>query len=425
MILHFFKMNNFLFLRMTKYFLLVLVGLFFSINTLLAQPGCTDPQANNYSASAMINDGSCEYFTTNYSLQEIAILPTQIIETSGLAFFDNQLWTHNDGGNEDKIYQIDTTDGSILNTVIIANSNNEDWEDLAEDDTHLYIGDFGNNDGDRMDLKIYKVLKSQLASGIATAEIIEFSYSDQVDFTPSHNANNYDCEAFFFHNDSLHFFSKNWVDQQTRHYVMPSLPGNYVAELRESMGVSGLVTGADISDDGVVGLIVYNHQSGLNFLWFCFDYQGTDFFSGNKRKISLGSILTNSQTEAITFREGGSGYVSSEQLASLDAKLFSFHSEQWTIGMPTSINEIDEKIPFEIYPNPFSDHLNIMLEKEGEFEISLFDLHGKLIKRENYSGRAVLNWNVNVLLLENGFYFLEIKNDENIWRKKLVFQKNK
>lgn len=407
---------------MTKYFLLILFGLFFSINTLLAQPGCTDPLANNYSSSATINDGSCEYATTNYSLQQIAILPTQILETSGLAFFDNQLWTHNDAGNEDKIYQIDTTDGSILNTVIIANSNNEDWEDLAEDDTHLYIGDFGNNDGDRMDLKIYKVLKSQLASGIATAEVIEFSFSDQVDFTPSNNNTDYDCEAFFFHNDSLHLFSKNWIDQQTRHYVMPSEPGDYVAQLRETMNVQGLITGADISDDGVVGLIGYNF-SGVNIAWFCFDYQGTNFFSGNKRKISLGLALANSQTEAITFRDGGYGYVSSEQFASLDAKLLSFHSEQWTNGMITSLNEIEKKMPFKVFPNPFFENVNILLEKEGEFEISLFDMHGKLIKRGNHSGRGVLNWDVNALLLENGFYFLEVRNERNIWRKKLVFQK--
>ncbi len=401
--------------------LLFSIGLFLSTNISQAQLGCTDPLANNYSALAMINDGTCEYSTTNYSLNEIAVLPTQVIETSGLAFFDNQLWTHNDAGNEDKIYQIDTTDGTILNTVIIANSNNEDWEDLAEDDTHLYIGDFGNNDGDRMDLKIYKVLKSQLASGIATAEVIEFSFSDQIDFTPSNNNTDYDCEAFFFHNDSLHLFSKNWADQRTRHYVMPSEPGSYIAQLRESMDVQGLITGADISDDGVVGLIGYNF-SGVNIAWLCFDYQGTNFFSGNKRKISLGLALENSQTEAITFREGGYGYVSSEQFASLDAKLLSFHSEQWTNGMSTSIGELEEKEPFKVFPNPFSNHVNVLLERGGEFEISLFDINGKLLKRENYTGKGELNWDVNTLLLKSGFYFLEIRNDENIWRKKLVFQ---
>ena len=338
---------------MIKYFLIFSTLFFLPKDSLQAQFGCTDPQATNFDAAAINNDGSCQYPTTNYSLNEIAILPTLILETSGLAFFENQLWTHNDAGNEDKIYQIDTTDGTILNTVIIANSDNKDWEDLAEDGTHLYIGDFGNNDGDRTDLKIYKVPKSQLASGIATAEVIEFSFADQTDFTPSNNNTDYDCEAFFFYNDSLHLFSKNWIDQQTRHYVVPSQSGTYVAEVVEAMDVQGLITGADINENGVVALVGYNF-SGVNIVWFCFDYDETNFFSGNKRKISLGLALDNSQTEAITFRENGYGYISSEKFASLDAKLLSFYSDQWTNGMATNMENLDEgKMPLKVFPKPF------------------------------------------------------------------------
>lgn len=403
---------------MTKYYFLGFF--FFSLQSIIAQSGCTDPQANNYNASAIFNDGSCEYSTTNYSLKEIAILPTQILETSGLAFFDNQLWTHNDAGNEDKIYQIDTTDGSILNTVIIANSDNNDWEDLAEDDTHLYIGDFGNNDGDRMDLKIYKVLKSQLASGIATADVIKFSYSDQVDFIPSSNNTDYDCEAFFFHNDSLHLFSKNWINQQTRHYVLPADPGDYIAQLRETMNVQGLITGADISEDGVVGLLGYNF-SGVNIVWLCFDYQGVNFFSGNKRKISLGLALNNSQTEAIAFRQGGYGYISSEQFASLDAKLLSFDSGQWTNGLSTSLNELEEENPFKVFPNPFSKNVSILFVKDEKFDISLYDVSGELIlQRIQSSGRLL---RIEDLNLKEGFYFLKISNNNNVWLEKLVLQK--
>ena len=385
-----------------------------------AQMGCTDPQANNFDATATINDGSCQYATTNYSLQQIAILNTPILETSGLAFFDDQLWTHNDAGNEDKIYQIDTMTGEILQTVIIANSENTDWEDLAEDETHIYIGDFGNNGGDRTDLKIYKCLKSQLASGIATAEVIEFSYEDQTDFTSNNNNNDYDCEAFFFYNDSLHLFSKNWVDQQTRHYVIPSIPGTYVAPLRESMNVQGLITGADISDDGVVALIGYN-PSGTNLMWLCFDFQGSDFFSGNKRKISLGLALSNSQTEAIVFRENGYGYVSSEQFATLQAKLLSFRTTQWTENMMTDVKDLGiENIPFSIFPNPVIEDVNILFEKEGEYQVSLFDMNGRILKREMYEGSGVLNWNVNELLLDPGVCFLKVQNREKEVMEKII-----
>ena len=126
-------------------------------NNAFSQAGCTDPLANNYDAAAITNDGSCTYSTTDYSLTEIAILPDLINESSGLVFFDDQLWTHNDKGGEDKIYQIDTSTGVVIQTVVIAAADNDDWEDLAQDENHIYIGDFGNNKGDRMNLKIYKI----------------------------------------------------------------------------------------------------------------------------------------------------------------------------------------------------------------------------------------------------------------------------
>lgn len=407
---------------MTLSFRILIFAILIFANESLAQLGCTDPQASNFDLSATINDGSCQYTTTNYTLTEITILPDLILETSGLAYFDEQLWTHNDGGNEDKIYQIDTITGEVLQTIIIANSENVDWEDMAQDATHLYLGDFGNNPGNRTDLKIYKFPKSQLANGIATAEVIEFSYEDQTDFTLAPNNNDYDCEAFFFYNDSLHLFSKNWVDQKTRHYVIPSQSGIYTAEMREVMNTQGLVTGADISEDGVVALIGYN-PSGVNLMWLCFDFQGTDFFSGNKRKISLGLALNNSQTEAIVFREDGYGYISSEKFASLDSKLLSFQTSQWTTNDVTSIEELQKEEIFELFPNPSFGDVNILLEEKGFYAITLHNAHGEILKatQQHFFSGETLKW--NLFNTPSGMYFLKIKKGNRLWVKRFILKK--
>jgi hypothetical protein len=38
---------------------------------------------------------------------------------------------------------------------------NNDWEELTQDKTHFYLGDFGNNaSGNRTDLTIYKIAKT-------------------------------------------------------------------------------------------------------------------------------------------------------------------------------------------------------------------------------------------------------------------------
>ena len=89
-----------------------------------------------------------------------AQLPAMLSESSGAVFFNGRFISHNDSGNENKLYELDTATGLILRTVHIQNAVNSDWEDLAQDATSLYIGDIGNNRGNRTDLKIYKIAKA-------------------------------------------------------------------------------------------------------------------------------------------------------------------------------------------------------------------------------------------------------------------------
>ncbi|MBL6943693.1 MAG: T9SS C-terminal target domain-containing protein, partial [Bacteroidales bacterium] len=122
--------------------------------------GCTDPNANNYNPAANINDGSCIYNLTIYNPPLRFLLPPEIQESSGLAYFNEKLWTINDSGGLPVIYAFDTIVGQIVQRIIVDNAINIDWESLATDDDYIYIGDFGNNLGNRDDLAIYIVSKS-------------------------------------------------------------------------------------------------------------------------------------------------------------------------------------------------------------------------------------------------------------------------
>ena len=130
-----------------------------------------------------------------------------------MLYLNNTVITHNDSGNSNQLFDINTTDGSITRTVTISNATNVDWEDLAYDDTYIYIADIGNNTGSRTDLKIYRVLRSDYVNNTSViAEIINYSYSNQVDFTPSAFATNFDAEALIHFNNKLYIFTKNWID---------------------------------------------------------------------------------------------------------------------------------------------------------------------------------------------------------------------
>ena len=100
---------------------------------------------------------SCENFG---QLKVISDLPKDLKEVSGIETTEKSkyYWMLNDGGNKPKIYAL-SKKGNIKREVSIE-SKNHDWEDLASDDEgNLYIGDFGNNNSDRQNLRILKVKK--------------------------------------------------------------------------------------------------------------------------------------------------------------------------------------------------------------------------------------------------------------------------
>ena len=86
---------------------------------------------------------------------EIIPLSKTINETSGLEYFNGQFITHNDSGGEAALYSFNQ-EGEVIATYEVLNAKNKDWEDITQDDSHVYIGDHGNNKASRKGLKIYK-----------------------------------------------------------------------------------------------------------------------------------------------------------------------------------------------------------------------------------------------------------------------------
>jgi hypothetical protein len=172
--------------------------------------GCTDPLAKNYDSKAILNNGSCIYETVKLKPEYTVQLSDSIKETSGLIAFDNLLWTHNDD-HDKTIYGLDTL-GKIRKKIVLNEVINHDWEEISQDSTHIYIGDFGNNySGNRSDLKILKIEKKSFFDEKPKIETISFSYSTQTDLSASKpNKTDFDCEAFIVSKDSIYLFTKQW-----------------------------------------------------------------------------------------------------------------------------------------------------------------------------------------------------------------------
>ena len=252
----------------------------------------------------------------------VAKLPDAIKETSGLTYFNKQLWTMNDSGNPPDLYMLDTLSGAILRTVAVRNAKNTDWESMTCDEQYVYVGDFGNNGGNRKDLHILKIRKSDLlnpAKDSVNAGFIRFHFEDQTDYTPASNQNNYDCEAMLCANGLLHLFSKDWTDVQTRHYILPTDTGTFTAVPIETMATDGLVTDACINKKGDIALLGYKHtfwKIYVSFAWLLSDTNGNHFFTGNRQRIKLGNAFHLGQTEGIVLKNDNTAWISSESILS-------------------------------------------------------------------------------------------------------------
>ncbi|GGO76134.1 hypothetical protein GCM10011348_02620 [Marinobacterium nitratireducens] len=206
------------------------------------------------------------------AVERLALLPEAVLETSGLARIDGQLWTINDSGNEAALYQLSASGDALSRTLYLAGARNIDWEALAADDEQLYVADCGNNRGRRTQLDLYRVARTELGARDGSridSRRMQFRYGDRTEVTAS-DSHNYDCEALTVVDGSLWMFSKNRGDGRSSLYRLdPSLSEQAVFP-EASYPVDGLVTGADFDPVGrQLALVGYSRERlpGYSFLW--------------------------------------------------------------------------------------------------------------------------------------------------------------
>lgn len=325
------------------------------------------------------------------SLRPVCKLPSILDETSGLEITEGYtFWSQNDSGGEPEIYMFDSS-GTYYRSMRLANASNVDWEELAQDsDGNFYIGDFGNNNNNRTDLRIYKIPNPlPMSTDRTNAEIIEFSYTDQKAFPPAGPMLHYDMEAMFWHAGALYLFSKNRskpYDGMVYVYKIPDTPGTYTVARIDSFDTGGdnaltsSVTAADISPDGsMLALLSYGK------MWIMSGFTGDAFFSGNVQQFDF---TATTQTEAICFASNTELYVTDELVGGiLGGTLYKID-----LGTGTGSNDLPEPEGFDMYtyPNPFRDSVTITTgATETHGTVSLYSTTGKRVFHADASDGTV------------------------------------
>lgn len=116
-----------------------------------------------------------------------------IDEASGIAASRKNtdvLWTHNDSGDLNRIYGLNTQ-GEHLGVYTISGANARDWEDIAvgpgptAGENYIYVADIGDNSAQYETKYIYRVLEPDVSSTqdpvnitLTNVETISFQYPD-------------------------------------------------------------------------------------------------------------------------------------------------------------------------------------------------------------------------------------------------------
>lgn len=148
--------------------------------------------------------------------------------------YDNVWWVHNDSGDRPRLFAVDSTGGvrlapwrdqnyaagpAAVDTsgepawpgVALSTAAHIDYEDIALDDSTLYVGDIGNNGNARRDLGIYVVPEPYFyARRTRPMAYLRVRYPGQ-DAFPAETWH-YDAEGLFVADGRLHLLTKRRRD---------------------------------------------------------------------------------------------------------------------------------------------------------------------------------------------------------------------
>lgn len=339
------------------------------------------------------------------------LVPEPAIETSGLIFLNGKIITHNDSDGGNFLFEIDSLSGDIIRTITIENASNTDWEDISIDDEFIYIGDIGNNYGNRTDLGVYRISISDFTSSEnVSAEQITFHYADQIDFTPAPEETGFDAEAMTVIGDSIFVFTKNWIAETTVIYGFPKAIGDYDVMPIATIDSQGLITGATYNSSADV-IILIGYSALLSpFIVAISDFTNDDFSNTLITKTALPSPLGyGSQVEGITWISSNRYFISREFFQTTIAGVpLVYESAMFVMNynQPIPINVKEVFISIRLFPNPAIDTLNVEINEElVSRHFVILGADGKEVVKGKLTGKKML---IPISDLSQGMYFFKL-----------------
>lgn len=268
-----------------------------------------------------------------FSGEAIARGEVELQEASGLAWSRNNrgfLWTHQDNGNENHLFLLDSKSGEIMATYRIQGIDNRDWEDMEiapgplDGHSYLYIGDTGDNKAVYGSYTIYRFEEPHFEES-QRGEITDLEVEvDQINYR--YPGRNHDVEALMVDPLTKDIYLVTKRDARAVLYVAP-----YPQMLEEEITVLKggefsfwAVTAATVSEDGREILIKNYDQI---FYW---QRQDNEPLVEALARAPLAAPYSSAepQGEAVCFDDKGGYYTLSELSMGVKPVLYYYGREE-------------------------------------------------------------------------------------------------
>jgi hypothetical protein len=172
-------------------------------------------------------------------------------------------------------------------------------------------------------------------------------------------------------------------------------------------------------------MVLIGYENFVPFSWLIWDFSDDHFFTGNKKRVDF-AYIQGAQTEGICFKNNQDILVSCEA-SFFDPRLYTFHTDQ---VLKPSAGSSEKFTPFEIdlkvSPSDEIVYLGITGLDKPDFDVELYSLSWQKVQQFSFRENTFNN-EVKVQFsssrLENGLYFLRLKQGNRIGFKKLFIKR--
>ena len=186
--------------------------------------------------------------------------------------------------------------------------------------------------------------------------------------------------------------------------------GNWSRQTTDAFGVyfsdtlvDGVLNNAPLSFFPQINNVVGNTLDSLNWILISANYTAT----GSENYLIIGNFKDDISTSLSVVNPGGTNasYMLVDNVSLHDI----------SVGM----NELDENVVVNFYPNPFSDKLNIVTKGNKLLVVKLYDISSREIINQSFTNSTL----INTEQLAKGTYFYEVRNENVVINKGKIVKK--